>query len=69
MGAALRRDVEFLAGVEHLRIGDVVVAREVADGGVVAVCYGEDGVIGFDGVGGNCIAVLAGGIGSSHAAN
>lgn len=70
MGAALRGDIEFLAGVEHLRIGNVVVAREVADGSVVVVCDGEDGVVGLDGVGGDCIDVLAGGIGSgSHAAN
>lgn len=69
MGAALRGDIEFLAGIEHLRIGDVVIAGEVADGSIVAVCDGEDGVVGFDGVGHNCINVLAGGIECSHAAD
>lgn len=70
MSAALRGDVQFLAGVEHLRVSDVVVARKVTDGGVVSVCDGEDGVVGLDGVGRDCIDVLAGRIGSdSHAAN
>lgn len=69
MGAALRGDVEFLAGVEHLRIGNVVVTGYVADGGIIGVCDGEDGVVGFYGVGADCIDVLTRGIGSSHAAN
>lgn len=41
----------------------MVVASEVADGGVVVVCDGEDGVVALDGVGCDCIDVLTGGVG------
>jgi hypothetical protein len=48
-GGALGRDHEDLAGDDEVGVGDVVVAGDVADAGLVLVGQGAEGVAGHDG--------------------
>jgi hypothetical protein len=49
-GGALGRDHEDLAGLDEVGVGDVVVAGDVADAGLVLLGQGGEGVAGHDGV-------------------
>jgi hypothetical protein len=49
-GGALGRDHEDLAGDDEVGVGDVVVAGDVADAGLVLLGDGAEGVAGDDGV-------------------
>jgi hypothetical protein len=49
-GSALGRDDEDLAGDDQVGVGDVVVAGDVADAGLVLLGDGAEGVAGDDGV-------------------
>lgn len=61
-GTRLGRNVELLAGIEELGVGEVVVAGKVADGAVEVFGDGEYGVFGLDGVDCRCVLVAVAGV-------